>query len=104
MSLFVTPPPWILLFFPKERPRLWVPLWLTTAAVAIPGFFYQNTGYYQFGYRFSLDYTPYLVLLLAIGGRALAGPFSVLPLAFLPGITCRAPGFNRPCAWPDFRR
>ena len=96
MSLFVTTPAWLLLFFPKEKPRLWVPLWLTAAAVAIPGFFYQNTGYYQFGYRFSLDYTPYLILLLAIGGRALGGLFWLLALAGVAVNAWGAAVFNRP--------
>ena len=96
MSLFVTTPVWLLLFFPKEKPRLWVPLWLTAAAVAIPGFFYQNTGYYQFGYRFSLDYTPYLILLLAIGGRALGGLFWLLALAGVAVNAWGAAVFNRP--------
>ena len=96
MSLFVTTPAWALLFFPKEKPRLWVPLWLTAAAVAIPGFFYQNTGYYQFGYRFSLDYTPYLILLLAIGGRALDGLFWGLALAGVAVNAWGAAVFNRP--------
>jgi hypothetical protein len=35
----------------------------------VPTFFYQNSGWLQFGYRFSLDYLPFLVLLLAVGGR-----------------------------------
>jgi hypothetical protein len=39
--------------------------------VAIPTLFYQNSGWWQFGYRFSLDYTVFLVMLLAIGGRPL---------------------------------
>ena len=30
---------------------------------------YQNSGWRQFGYRFSNDYAPLLFLLLAIGGR-----------------------------------
>ena len=96
MSLFATTPAWVLLFFPKDKPRLWVPLWLTTAAVALPGFFYQNTGYYQFGYRFSLDYTPYLILLLALGGRALDGLFWVLALAGVAVNAWGAAVFNRP--------
>jgi hypothetical protein len=62
-------------------PRLTAPLWLTVAACALPGFFYQNTGYAQFGFRFSLDYTPYLVLLLAIGGWNLKKPLPVTLLA-----------------------
>jgi hypothetical protein len=96
MSLFVTTPAWVLLFFSKEKPRLWLPLWITAAAVAIPGFFYQNTGYYPFGYRFSLDYTPYLVLLLALGGRALDGLFWALAIAGLAVNAWGAAVFNRP--------
>lgn len=71
MSLFVTTPLFWLLLWPILRPRLHRLLWATTAAVSVPGFFYQNTGWRQFGFRFSLDYTPYLFLLLAIGGRQL---------------------------------
>jgi hypothetical protein len=68
MSLFITTPLFALLFWPKAKPRLNRILWLTVAAVSIPGFFYQNDGWRQFGFRFSLDYTPYLFLLLAVGG------------------------------------
>lgn len=68
MSLLVTTPLLLLLLWPREKPRLHRALWLTVACTAIPGFFYQNDGYMQFGFRFSLDYTPFLVLLLALGG------------------------------------
>ena len=61
-GLFVTTPLLLLLLWPVVRPRLHRALWLTTAAVSVPGFFYQNTGWRQFGFRFSLDYTPYLFL------------------------------------------
>src|SRR5207244_4158959 len=39
MSLFVTTPPFFWLLWPKEKPQLHRPLWLTVAIVAIPGFF-----------------------------------------------------------------
>ena len=68
LSLLVTMPWLVLLLFPKARPRLHWPVWLTVAVCALPGLFYQNTGYMQFGFRFSLDYTPYLVLLLGLSG------------------------------------
>jgi hypothetical protein len=55
-------------------------LWLTVAVTALPGLLYQNTGYVQFGYRFSLDYTPYLFLLLAVGARPLDRLFWALGL------------------------
>ncbi|MFZ5470231.1 MAG: hypothetical protein ACOZIN_12420 [Myxococcota bacterium] len=56
---------------PKEPRRLHWPLWLTVGATALPGFFYQNNGFAQFGYRFSLDYTPYLLLLFAVSAWSL---------------------------------
>lgn len=95
MSLFVTTPLFFWLLWPKQKPRLHRALWLTVAVVAIPGFFYQNSGYYQFGFRFSLDYTPYLIVLLALGARPLTGLFW---LAGLAGVAVNAWGaavFNR---------
>jgi hypothetical protein len=85
LSLFLTMPFVVLLFFPRLRPRLHWPLWLTVAATALPGFLYQNTGYVQFGFRFSLDWTPYLVLLLAVGGWSFRarGVQLLLALGFL---------------------
>ena len=68
LSMLVTMPWLALLVFPRARPRLHWPVWLTVAVTALPGLFYQNTGYMQFGFRFSLDYTPYLVLLLGLSG------------------------------------
>jgi hypothetical protein len=98
MSLFVTTPLFALLIWrslpwgrlraagreaspPRPRARLAPALWLTVAATALPGFLYQNTGYVQFGYRFSLDYTPYLFLLLAVATPALSRWFWALGLA-----------------------
>jgi hypothetical protein len=95
MSLFVTTPLLALLFFPRQRPRLWKPLWITTAAVALPGFFYQNNGWQQFGFRFSLDYTPYLIVLLAISGRALDAVFWLLAAAGVAVNAWGAAAFNR---------
>ena len=96
MSLFVTTPLFALLLFPQERPRLWRPLWMTVAAVALPGFLYQNNGWQQFGFRFSLDYTPCLIVLLSLAGRALDGLFWLLAaLGFLVN-AWGAAVFNRP--------
>ena len=80
MSLLLTTPLFLLLLLPRARPRLHLALWLTVALTALPGFLYQNTGYVQFGYRFSLDYTPYLFLLLAVGARPLDRLFWALGL------------------------
>ncbi|MCY1031074.1 hypothetical protein OV207_06370 [Corallococcus sp. BB11-1] len=81
LTLLLTLPLLVFLLVPRTRPRLHWPLWLTVAVCALPGLFYQNTGYMQFGFRFSLDYTPYLLLLFAVGGWSLRNRAVVAALA-----------------------
>jgi hypothetical protein len=50
----------------EDAPRLKAPLLIAALACALPGLLYQNTGYAQFGFRFSLDYTPYLLAAFAV--------------------------------------
>jgi hypothetical protein len=69
LAMWFTTPALLLLLWPATRPPIHRALWVTIALVAIPTFFYQNSGWVQFGYRFCLDYFPFLVMLLAIGGR-----------------------------------
>jgi len=95
MSLFVTTPLFLYLLWPRERPRLHRALWLTTALIAVPGFFYQNNGWYQFGFRFSLDYTPYLIVLLALGSRPFTRLFWLAALAAVAVNAWGAAVFNR---------
>jgi hypothetical protein len=69
---------------------------VTAAAVAVPTLFYQNSGWFQFGYRFSNDYAVFLFALLFVGGRRFGvlfcalGAFAVVLNAF------GALTFNRP--------
>jgi hypothetical protein len=77
--LFVTPV-FLLLLWPRQR-TAWHPgLWASVAGMALLTLCYQNTGFVQFAYRFSLDYTPLLVLLLALSGRALTPAVKTLIL------------------------
>lgn len=71
LALWVTTPILLFLVWPNDKPPIHRALWLTVALVAIPSLCYQNSGWVQFGYRFSLDYMVFLIMLLAIGGRAL---------------------------------
>jgi len=71
MSLLLTLPVLLLVLVPKEKRRLQWPLWVAVALCALPGLAYQNTGYMQFGFRFSLDWTPYVIILLALSGWSL---------------------------------
>ena len=45
------------------------------ALVLLPGLFYQNSGWIQFGYRFSNDLAPFLIALLAVGIERLGRRF-----------------------------
>jgi hypothetical protein len=78
LALWVTTPVFLFLLWPTVKGPLHRPLWLTTAFVAVPDLLYQNSGWVQFGYRFSLDYTIFLICLLAIGGRPITRWFKVL--------------------------
>lgn len=84
LSLLATTPPLLFLFRPRlsraatDAPdgvdeaavaRLRWAFGLATLCILVPAVFYQNTGWAQFGYRFSLDFTPYLLGLVAIDRR-----------------------------------
>lgn len=85
LSILLTLPVVVLVLFPKVRRRLTLPMVLTVLATALPGLFYQNTGYMQFGFRFSLDYTPHLLVLVALGGWSFRALFvrALFGLGFL---------------------
>ena len=94
MSILLTTPAFVWLAWPLARDnhldRFWHRLlWGTIIIVGAPALLYQNTGFEQFGYRFSLDYTPYLVALLAVGRRPLSRAFKV---AVVAGIAVNAFG------------
>ncbi|MBI4526067.1 MAG: hypothetical protein HY695_19895 [Deltaproteobacteria bacterium] len=64
MSIFLTSPYLVLLFwqrYPKLQDKF---LLLTSGVVAFAAFLFFGVGYRQFGYRFSLDFLPLLFLLL----------------------------------------
>ena len=69
LALWVTSPNLLPLLWPKAVSPLLMRLALSTAIVAVLDLCYQNSGWVQFGYRFSLDYMPALILLLALSKR-----------------------------------
>lgn len=71
LALWFTTPVLLYVLWPRDKPPIHRALWITVAFVALPSLFYQNSGWVQFGYRFSLDYTVFLVMLLAVGMRPL---------------------------------
>jgi hypothetical protein len=101
LALWFTTPVFLLLLWPQRKNSMHRALWLTVAFVAIPTFFYQNSGWLQFGYRFSLDYTAFLVLVLAVGGRRLGRGTKVL---IVLGIVINLFGAITFARYPEFYR
>jgi len=70
MGLVFTCPVLLLCLNSPRRDMKWwetkAGLWLSIALVSIPSLLYFNTGSYQFGYRFALDWLPLGLALLAI--------------------------------------
>ncbi|HMR07219.1 MAG TPA: hypothetical protein PKA88_15655 [Polyangiaceae bacterium] len=75
LAIWVTSPLYLWLLWPRKKTYLHLALWLSVAAIAVPTLFYQNTGWMQFGYRFSNDYAVLLFCLIAIGGYRMRGLF-----------------------------
>lgn len=79
LALWITTPVFLYLVRPEpatetgvaaERQRdLRIALLLTAIPIALASLLYQNDGYIQFGYRFSLDYTLLLIVALFLGNR-----------------------------------
>jgi len=77
LALWVTSPIYLWLLWPRRRGVPSRALWLTVLCVAIPTLFYQNTGWVQFGYRFSNDYAVFLFALLALSGHRFGRAFQM---------------------------
>ena len=81
LALWITTPIYLWLLWPQRTAVPQRALWITVACVALPTLFYQNTGWVQFGYRFSNDYAVFLFALLAVGGYRFGRLFRVCACA-----------------------
>jgi hypothetical protein len=80
LALWITTPQLLLVLWPRRSSLTMTGLALGAAAVAVVDLCYQNSGWIQFGYRFSLDYAVALFALLALGGRPFSKGFHALLL------------------------
>ena len=82
LALWFTTPLYFWLLWPRRldgepgRKWLYVVVALSAALPAAMDLLYQNTGWRQFGYRFSNDYSVLLFVLLAIGARPMGRLFA----------------------------
>ncbi len=95
MSMLLTTPLLLLLPFGVRQTRSTFALAATAVVTALPGLLYMNNGWYQFGYRFSNDYLPYLFALFAVGGRPLDKKLYALGAVGVVVCTWGALVFNR---------
>jgi hypothetical protein len=96
LALWVTSPHYLELLRPKRTHALAWSFGVTAAVIALVDALYQNSGWVQFGYRFSNDYALFLVALVALVGRRV-GKVWLLVLALAVAINAfGAATFDRP--------
>jgi hypothetical protein len=82
LALWFTTPLYLWLLWPRrlsddpQRKWLYVAVALSAAVPALMDLLYQNSGWRQFGYRFSNDYAVLLFVLLALGARPMGKLFT----------------------------
>jgi hypothetical protein len=82
MSMLLVSPALLTSLWAGFRDRTAQLLWIAAALVALPVFLYYGGGFQQYGFRYALDFTPFLVALMAVGARRWIGwPERVLVLA-----------------------
>jgi hypothetical protein len=78
LALWFTTPNLLWALVPKKVDFTIAGLWAAVLTTATCTLLYQNTGWVQFGYRFSLDYLPLLIVLVALSGRSFGRMFWAL--------------------------
>ena len=69
LALWFTTPNLLWSLVPKKIDATILALWAAVVPTALCTLLYQNTGWVQFGSRFSLDYLPLLFVLMVLGAR-----------------------------------
>jgi hypothetical protein len=72
MGIVFTSPALLLAFWAPARERLVQACWLAIACVLLPLITYYGVGWVQFGYRYALDFMPFLLVLAALGFKAVS--------------------------------
>lgn len=67
MALYITTPAFLLIAFASFRKKLVYSSLIATLIIAIPSLIKGGNGFTQFGFRYSLDFLPFLLILTASG-------------------------------------
>lgn len=96
LALWFTTPMYLWLLRPKRIDFLWAGCAAAALGPCAMNLLYQNSGWFQFGYRFSNDYAVFLFVLLAIGTRRLSRAFWLAAVWAIAWNTFGAASFERP--------
>lgn len=96
LALWWTTPLYLWLIRPKTVNFLWGALGLAALGPLVMNLLYQNSGWFQFGYRFSNDYAVFLFLLLAISTPKLSRAFWIAAAWAVAWNAFGAASFERP--------
>ena len=69
LSIFISTPILVYGFFAPWKEKIPKAMLLAAVLIAIPNLLYYNTGYLQAGYRYALDFLPFLLILVLLGMR-----------------------------------
>ncbi len=69
MSILITTPAFIYSVF-SGRNKVTLACWLAIIPVALVAFMHGGVGWIQFGYRFAMDFYPFLLVLTALGMKS----------------------------------
>ncbi len=75
LALWFTTPNLLWSLWPAKPDATVAALWVAVVPTALCTLLYQNTGWVQFGYRFSLDYLPLVFVLVALSRRRFGWAF-----------------------------
>ncbi len=78
MAIWFVMPSIILIFFASYKKRIVLVSLITVLIMSLPGLMHGSNGFSQFGFRFSLDYLPFTLLLIAAGINKKTWPLVVL--------------------------
>jgi hypothetical protein len=67
MSVLFTSSPLVFAAFARRRDPLRTACWLALILIPIPTLMYYSAGWVQYGYRYIMDYLPFLMILTAFG-------------------------------------
>jgi len=67
MSVLLTSPPLVFAALARRKTSLKIACWIALLLVPIPTLTYYSQGWVQFGYRYLMDYLPFLMILTAFG-------------------------------------